>query len=128
MGKVYVAIMPAFYMGDSVVLVAADRDGIGDLEQVLILASRKRGKPSVWNSGTQSHVFAIEVEGQSVELHGDSVVWRLSDEKVRELVGKLKSLRSKRSGPGHHYVDITGPVETLILSRDKYLDLFNDDE
>jgi hypothetical protein len=49
------------------------------------------------------------------------VIWRLSEAKASEILDMLAGLKSS-IGPGHQYVDINSPAETLILSEEEYLD------
>jgi hypothetical protein len=48
------------------------------------------------------------------------VVWRLDPAKADEVIGDLSVLENS-GRPGHQYVDISKPTDTLVLSRDEYV-------
>jgi len=48
------------------------------------------------------------------------VIWCLSEEKASEFLDMLAPLNVS-VGPGHQYLDIDSPAQTLILSKDEYL-------
>jgi hypothetical protein len=121
-GKIHVSTQLDFYIGDTVVLVAADRNGLEELEAALTQTGLGAGIALTMNLGSQNHTFIVGKDAESVELHEERVIWRISELKRRELVEKLEAMRSN-PGPCHHHVDdIAGPTATLILSRDEYLD------
>lgn len=55
----------------------------------------------------------------SVELEDPRVAWRMSPETAEEITQERDVLNTN-DRPGHFYVDIATPVETLVLSRDEY--------
>jgi hypothetical protein len=66
------------------------------------------------------HEFRIEAGAADIELQDDRVVWRLDDAKAVEINEKLTAMRH-RTDAGHHYVDISKPTHTLVLSRNEYV-------
>jgi hypothetical protein len=48
------------------------------------------------------------------------VVWRLDAAKAEEIVVLLGSMIDSGIPQGHHYVDISKPVDMLVLSRNEY--------
>jgi hypothetical protein len=117
-----VEFIPQFYMGeDDVVLVALDRDGIEQLAGAMRQASKPSRSPIVLGVGQQNHVLMTEEGGGAIEIRDGDVIWRLSSECMEEIAFKLEAMKVS-PGPCHHYVDITEPASTLILSRDEYPD------
>ncbi len=58
--------------------------------------------------------------GDEIDLQTGHVYWRFTRSKLLKVLEKMDSL-NEAPGPGHHYVDISGPVKTLVLSRDEYV-------
>lgn len=120
MSIVRIELAPEFMFGEDVVLLAMDGDGVGDFANALKLAQQQR--ISEFEHSGFHHQFIIEAAGRStVELDGHRVVWRLDQPKTTELVDTLNALKDQ-GRPGHQYVDISQPTETLVLSRDEYVD------
>ncbi|OBF41677.1 hypothetical protein A5724_04920 [Mycobacterium sp. ACS1612] len=67
-----------------------------------------------------THQFVIQDGSADVELRDARVVWRLDQAKAAEIVDDLAVLNDN-DGPGHDYVDISSPTNTLVLSRDEYV-------
>ena len=114
-------MIPEFYFGDDAVLLAADREGIDAFERALSDAAEKKELPADLSFEGIRHEFDVREPETRVELHENSVIWHLPDQKVSEILDKLASLQAA-SHPSHHYVDIDSPAGTLILSIDEYLD------
>jgi hypothetical protein len=53
-------------------------------------------------------------------LGENRVVWRLDHAKAAEIVEDL-TVMSNNDRPGHNYVEISTPTNTLVLSRDEYV-------
>jgi hypothetical protein len=123
MGKIHVALRPEFHLGEDAVLVAADTSGVEELEAALTQAGLSAQGALTIQLGSQDHTFILDAPGDHIELRKNDVIWCLSEGKRKELVEKLAAIKSS-PGPAHHYVDITGPPTTLVLSRDEYPDLF----
>ena len=123
MAVIHVKRMPEFYLGDDVVLLAADREGIEPFESALADTTKKEKASSHLTASGTSHEFHIGGSEARVELIKGHVIWRLSDEKACEILDRLAGLKASKV-PSHHYVDINSPAETLILSVEEYLDAF----
>jgi len=70
--------------------------------------------------GGVTHEFVMQAGAADVEVGEGRVVWRLDHPKAVEIVDDLKAL-ADGDGPGHNYVDISTPTNTLVLSRDEYV-------
>jgi hypothetical protein len=64
----------------------------------------------------------IQADAAEIELGENRVVWRLDQAKAAEIVEDL-TVMSNDDRPGHNYVDISTPTNTLVLSRDEYVRL-----
>lgn len=119
MGTIRVELADGFMLGDDVVLVAMDGDGVAVFASALEEA-RRRG---TWRlrHGSVTHEFVIEPGRSDIELDEAWVVWRLDLAKAGELIDALNVLGHADS-PGHQYVDVLTPTDTLVLSRDEYGD------
>jgi hypothetical protein len=121
MAVIRVKMIPGFYFGDDAVLLAADREGMEAFERALSATAKKeRVPPHIMASGA-SHEFHIGGSDAQVQLEEGRVIWRLSEEKASDILDMLAGLKAS-IGPGHQYVDIDSPAETLILSQEEYLD------
>ncbi len=113
-------LVPEFYLGDDVVLLAADREGLDAFERALSEAVMKQNTPVDFISAGVRHEFVLGKPGARVDLQENSVIWHLPDQKASEILDELASLKAAPD-PSHHFVDIDNPAETLILSVDEYL-------
>ena len=104
--------------GDDVVLVAMDGDGVTALAVALKDAAQQGS--SRLELGDVTYEFLIEGGQSAIEIDGSRVVWKLDRTKVDEVIDDLRVLECNNR-PGHHYVDITKPTDTLVLSRDEYV-------
>jgi hypothetical protein len=68
------------------------------------------------------HELCIEAGAANIELEKTRVVWRLDHAKAIEIIDYLAVL-SNYGRVAHQYVDISAPAETLVLSRDEYVDV-----
>lgn len=116
MSEIRVELAPEF-KGETVVLLAMDASGLDAFISAVAQAIQK-GSGAPYASAT--HVFAIEDGRADVELQKGSTTWRFSPSKLAEVLEKLEAMKAS-PGPCHHYVDISSPVETLVLSRDEYV-------
>lgn len=114
---IHVEFAPDF-RGEDVVLLAMDGAGVATLVTAFKEAAAQGASRLQHNEIT--HEFRVEAGAADIELDADRVVWRLDPAKAAEIIEKLDVLRSS-DRPGHHYVDISQPAETLVLSRDEYL-------
>lgn len=118
MSIIRVELAQKFMFGEDVVLLAMDRGGVADLASALTSAQQHRNW-ELEHSGFHHEVF-IEASQSAVELDGRRVVWHLDQAKASELVDLLNAL-GDGDRPGHQYVDISQPTDTLVLSRDEYV-------
>lgn len=121
MSVIRVHLVPEFHFGDDAVVLALDGDGVADVLAAINEAIRV-GSSRLQSAGV-THEFRIESGFAAVELNPTHVLWRLDGAKADEIAGDLEAL-SGTDGPtaGHFYVDIATPAETLVISRDEYVD------
>lgn len=115
---VRVELAPEFMLGDDVVLLAMDGAGIA----TFVAALREAERQGSWQLqlGDVIHEFLIQADEADVDLYDARVVWRLDAAKAAEIIENLDILGSS-DRPGHQYVDISKPTDTLVLSRDEYV-------
>ena len=118
MSIVRAELAPEFMLGDDVVLLAMDGAGIATF--VAALREAEQHGTSQLHLGDVTHEFHILADEADVDLGDTRVVWRLDAAKVVEIIENLDVL-SCSDRPGHQYVDITKPTDTLVLSRDEYV-------
>lgn len=114
-------MIPEFHLGDDAVLLAADHEGIEAFERALSASAKKENVTSRLVASGMSHEFHIAGSAAQVQFAEGRVIWRLSEEKASEILDMLAPLKAS-IGPGHQYIDIDTPAQTLILSKDEYLD------
>ncbi len=105
---------------DTVILAAFDLAGLHVLRDGLLRAQSTvpSAIPSI--CGKQEHVISVNRPESKVDVQDDRVTWLLASDKRDEIIAKLDALAAI-GRPSHHYVDISGEVSTLILSRDEYI-------
>jgi hypothetical protein len=118
MNIIRVELLPDFMWGDDVVLLAMDGAGVGTFADALNDAVRL-GSSRLEHGGV-THEFVMQVGAADIELGEALVVWRLDRTKAIEIVDDLTAIK-EADGPGHNYVDIATPTNTLVLSRDEYV-------
>ncbi|NVN50293.1 hypothetical protein [Mycolicibacterium hippocampi] len=118
MSIIRVDLAHEFMFGDDVVLLAMDGAGVTTFADALKNAVQQ-GQSRLTHDGVTHHFFVRNGESV-VELDGASVVWKFDPAKVSEVIDNLDSL-SGNNRPGHQYVDISKPADTLVLSRDEYV-------
>jgi hypothetical protein len=116
MSEIRVERAPEF-KGETVILLAMDSDGLDAFRSALARAGQQ---PSQLTHAGTIHEFAIEDGNAEVELQAGHVTWRFARSKLTEVIEKLDAMK-EAAGPCHHYVDISSPAETLVLSRDEYV-------
>ncbi|KZS59470.1 hypothetical protein [Mycobacterium ostraviense] len=112
-------LAPRFYFGDDAVLLAMDTAGVNTVLAALVQAERQ-GSSRMAHDG-KIHDLLIDPGAADIELHDDKVAWRLDDAKAIEIIELSTAMTHSTTGPGHHYVDISAPTETLVLSRNEYV-------
>jgi len=113
-----VDLAPEFMFGDDVVLLAMDGDGVIAFAAALKDAAQQG--LSRLEHGDVTHEFTIESGQSDIEIGGSRIVWRLDRAKADEMVDDLRVLE-ENNRPGHQYVDISKPTDTLVISRDEYV-------
>jgi len=112
--------LPAKFKGETVVLLAMDFDGVDVFASALArVAQDDQGSVQLIDSGT-IHKFVAADGDAEVKLLPKCVTWYFSKEKTAEVTEKLNSMATTRLAC-HHYVDISRPVGTLVLSLDEYV-------
>ncbi|WP_445680195.1 hypothetical protein [Radicibacter daui] len=109
------------FKGAAVVLLAMNANGLTAFMSAIanVIRPTDREALQVEISGV-SHVIAVKNDKADVELRPGKVTWCFSAAKLGEIFEKLETMKGA-PGPCHHFVDITSPAETLILSRDEYV-------
>jgi hypothetical protein len=107
-----------FMFGDDVVLLAMDTSGVSIFLAAMTEAESQGS--SRLRIDQMDHEFRIESGAADVDLDNDRVVWRLDHAKALEIIELLAAM-GDHTGAGHHYVDISAPAQTLVLSRNEYV-------
>ncbi|SOJ57413.1 hypothetical protein MSIMFB_04892 [Mycobacterium simulans] len=104
---------------EDVVLAVADRDGLRAFQSA-VLTAKEEGEAS-FSIDRVKHQVVRQRNAADVELGPETVVWRLDDTKLAEIVDKnAPMLNSDR--PGHQYIDyLNSPASTLVISVDEYV-------
>jgi hypothetical protein len=110
--------MPAFHFGDDAVLLTLDSDGVADI-LAMISETIRMGSTRLCH-GDVTHEFRIEPGSAAIQIGPGHVLWRLDAAKAAEVAADLNVLKQSA---GHFYVDITSPADTLVISRDEYVDI-----
>jgi hypothetical protein len=118
MNIIRVELLPDFMWGDDVVLLAMDGAGVATFVTALRDAEQ-RGSSQLEHDGV-THKFVIQPGAADIELGANNVVWRLDHDRAAEIVEDLTVMTSG-DRPSHHYVEISSPTNTLVLSRDEYV-------
>jgi hypothetical protein len=108
------------FKDDDVVLLALDTDGAGVFAGALGDAIQAKGTIVRVPSETSTNLIVVGGRNDRVEVQSGRVTWHLSEAKAAEILDKLVSMQ-RSSKPGHHYIDIDGPNDTLIVSQNEYL-------
>ena len=99
------------FRGEDVVVLAMDGAGVTTFLTALRDAVHRGSSSQLEHDGV-THQFVMQTGAADIELGQNRVVWRLDHAKAVEIV---------EDRPGHNYVDISTPTNTLILSRDEYV-------
>ncbi|ORA34877.1 hypothetical protein [Mycobacterium aquaticum] len=116
MSFIHVQFAPGFGYED-VVLLAMDTPGV----KVVLKALKDalQGGQARFECDGVVQEFRIQAGAADIELSDDLVVWQLDCARAVEVEEYLASFRES-DRPGHQYVDIHSPTETLVLSHDEY--------
>ena len=109
--------LPKFHFGGDAVLLTMDTAGLDALATALNHALT-RGDWRLERYG-QTHHFCVQAGAAQVGLRNEHAEWRLDPSKITEMTDKLAAMKNA-AAPSHHYVDISAPADTLILSVDEY--------
>jgi hypothetical protein len=111
---------PEFDLGNDVVLVGADRDGMR-MFQAAVRSAREEGAAS-FECNAIKH-FVVRQDGAAdIELGSQTVVWRFDDARLVEMLNLVEPLVDIEK-PAHNYLDdMNSPAETLVLSVDEYVE------
>lgn len=120
MSVIRVNLLNEFYYGDDAVLLTMDGAGV-DLLRTALCDPAAQGSSRFVHDGV-THEFRIDPSAAALELEETHVVWRLDHAKAVEIINDLAVL-SDKGRDGHQYVDISTPAQTLIVSRDEYVDV-----
>jgi hypothetical protein len=118
---VRVASLEEFKFGRAAVLAAMNVSGL-DVFAAALRQARKQGFARLDTEG-RIHIFRLEVGAAAVDLLDDlddRVEWRLDPDTMDEVLAMLAGMRNH--SPCHNYVDISRPVDTLVLSLDEYFE------
>lgn len=120
MSEIRVELVPEF-KGETVVLLVMDGGGLSAFISAVAKAIQmKPGSSSRLGHAGGTHIFAVEDDKADVELQQGFTTWRFSPSKLAEVLEKLDAMKAA-SGPCHHYMDISSPAKTLVVSRDEYV-------
>lgn len=109
--------VPEFHLGEDAVLLALDAAGVDALTAALNHALT-HGDWRLEHHG-QSHHFRVQAGVAHVGLQSECTEWRLDPAKITEMTDKLTAMKNA-AAPSHHYVDISTPADTLVLSAGEY--------
>jgi hypothetical protein len=113
-----IGFFPDFDLGNDVVLVGADRDGMREFRSVL-RSAYEHGQATFELHGIQ-HRVARE-SGADIEFGWQTVVWRFDGAKLLEVLGLIEPLVDLET-LGHNYFDeLNSPLERIVLSVDEYI-------
>lgn len=125
MSVIRVNFLPEFHFGDDAVLLTLDGPGVDQFNAAVVRAEQHRSATLEHDGVT--HEILIEPGTADVDLSPTRVVWRLDRAKAAEIAAGLTALGAGAAGDqprsGHVYVDLSSPAETLVMSRDEYVDI-----
>jgi hypothetical protein len=116
MSFIHVQFAPEFG-GEDVVLLAMDTPGV----KVFLAALRdalQSGSSQLQHDGITQE-FRVQAGAADINFGDDLVVWQVDRATAVEIEEYLANFRGPEQ-PGHQYVDIHTPTETLVLSHDEY--------
>ena len=106
--------------GAPTVLLAFDRESLGQLRSLLHRAADFPGRWTMRRIAGTRFAAVVEPGAATIAFRRDDVALRLPVPKLAEVLDKLEALDTS-TRPGHHYVDIDEPCDTLMLSMDEYI-------
>ena len=125
MSVIRVNYLSEFHFGDDALLLTLDGPGVDQFRAAVVSATR-HGSATLERDGVL-HDIRIEPGAAHIDLTATHVRWRLAAAKAAEISAGLAALidesESGTTGSGHFYVDMTRPADTLVVSRDEYVDV-----
>ncbi|WP_156688204.1 hypothetical protein [Mycobacterium sp. Marseille-P9652] len=118
MSVIHAELSEKLHFGDDAVLLAMDDAGVSEVLAAVTQAAQQ-GSAQL-DHGATIHQFLIEPGAAEVEFNEGQVVWRLDPAKAEEIIVLLGSMIGSDIPEGHHYVDISKPADTFVLSRNEY--------
>lgn len=125
MSVVRVNYMPESYFGEDAVLLTLDGGGVDEMLGALDEALRERSARRTFDGVVHDFVI-VEPDAASVDLTPTHVLWRMDPAKNSEMADCVTALAAPRGTggtAGHFYVDVLAPADTLVISRDEYVDV-----
>lgn len=110
-------VLPFEDIGVPAILVDADRGGLRMFESALRSAYESGAAAFEFNS--IRHAIVCHEGAADIVIGLASVQWRFDAAKLIEVLDLIGPLFAG-DRPGHQYVDVDSPVETLVLSLDEY--------
>jgi len=110
-------LAPKFYFGRDAVLFAMDNAGVNPFRAALTQAQQQGS--SRLDVDEMTHQVLVEPGAAEVQFQDAKAVWRIDHAKAAEIIELLTDM-SQHPGAGHHYVDISAPAATLVISVDEY--------
>jgi hypothetical protein len=121
MSIIHAELVEKLNFGDDAVLLAMDSAGVDEVLAAVKQAAQ-HGSAQL-DHGATVHQFLIQAGAADIEFGVGTIVWRLKSAVAAEIVELLTEMQV-HPGSGHHYVDISKPADTLVLSQNEYpLDL-----
>jgi hypothetical protein len=120
MNVIHAEFAEGFDFGHDAVVMVMDTSGVKTFLAAVTQAEQRGSSRLV--HGDTIHQFLIEPGAADIEFHDGSVVWRLDHAKAAEIIELLTEITESTNAAGHHYVDISTPAKTLVLSHNEYLD------
>ena len=119
MSEIRVEFVPDF-KGEAVVLLVMDGGGLDMFTAAVGQAIHKQQGSIEMVHADVTHIFSVGHDTAEVDIQESQVTWRFPPLKLIEILEKLEAMKVSPV-PCHHYVDISIPAETLVLSRDEYV-------
>lgn len=124
MSVIRVNYVTDFYYGAPAVVVTLDGAGVEEM-LAAVQAAVTEGSSVLEHNGVIQE-FRLQPGAADIDMEPTRIVWRLDAAKVTEIAEYLETLRTpdpRSVLSGHQYVDLVRPIETLILSRDEYVEV-----
>jgi hypothetical protein len=117
MSLVHAELVEKLNFGDDAVLLAMDSAGVDEVLAAVTQAAQ-HGSAQL-DHGAIVHQLLIQAGAANIEFGAGTVIWRLGSAVAAEIIELLTEMHDN-PGSGHHYVDISRPADTLVLSQNEY--------